>query len=60
MALGPQNPSDENEPFNMDCLAVRGSSAVTGAIQCMGRSAGRFFSGPFPGALNLSERAVNP
>jgi starch phosphorylase len=37
MALGRQNPDDDNEPFNMAYLAIRGSGAVNGVSRLHGK-----------------------
>jgi starch phosphorylase len=49
MALGRQNPSDANEPFNMAYLATRGSGAVNGVSRLHGQVSRRIFQSLFPG-----------
>ncbi len=49
MALGRRDPQDENEPFNMAWLAVRGCSWVNGVSQLHGVMSRRLFAGLFPG-----------
>jgi starch phosphorylase len=49
MALGRQNPSDSNEPFNMAYLAIRGGGAVNGVSQLHGQVSRRIFQSLFPG-----------
>ncbi|EFK06951.1 alpha-glucan phosphorylase [delta proteobacterium NaphS2] len=48
MALGRENPADENAPFNMTYLAVRGSGAVNGVSQLHGQVSRRIFQSIFP------------
>ena len=48
MALGRQNPADENEPFNMAYLAVRGSGAVNGVSRLHGEVSRAIFERLFP------------
>jgi starch phosphorylase len=48
LALGRVNPSDENEPFNMAYLAVRGSGAVNGVSRLHGEVSRRIFQNLFP------------
>ena len=33
MALGRENPADSSEPFNVACLAIRGSGSVNGVTR---------------------------
>jgi len=49
MALGRQNPLDDQEPFNMAYLACRGSSAVNGVSQLHGKVSRTIFQPLFPG-----------
>ena len=48
LALGRRNPQDENEPFNMAYLAVRGSGAVNGVSRLHGEVSRRIFQNLFP------------
>jgi starch phosphorylase len=48
LALGRQNPSDATEPFNMACLAIRGSGAVNGVSSLHGRVSRHLFAPLFP------------
>jgi glycogen phosphorylase len=48
MALGRLNPADENEPFNMAYLAVRGSGAVNGVSRLHGEVSRHIFQPLFP------------
>jgi glycogen phosphorylase len=48
MALGRQNPQDDDESFNMAYLAVRGSSAVNGVSQLHGQVSRDIFRSLFP------------
>jgi len=48
LALGRMNPNDENEPFNMAYLAVRGSGAVNGVSRLHGEVSRRIFQNLFP------------
>ncbi|MFA5262732.1 MAG: alpha-glucan family phosphorylase [Opitutaceae bacterium] len=48
LALGRQNPDNEDEPFNMAYLAVRGSRAVNGVSRLHGRVSRHLFSPLFP------------
>ena len=48
LALGRRNPEDENEPFNMAYLAMRGSGAVNGVSQLHGRVSRHLFAPLFP------------
>jgi starch phosphorylase len=48
LALGRQNPEDENEPFNMAYLATRGSGAVNGVSRLHGRVSRHIFKPLFP------------
>lgn len=48
MALGRQNPDDENEPFNMAYLAVRGCAAVNGVSRLHGQVSREIFQPLFP------------
>jgi len=43
LALGRQNPNDASEPFNMACLAIRGSGAVNGVSRLHGRVSRHLF-----------------
>jgi starch phosphorylase len=49
LALGRQNPADSSEPFNMACLAIRGSGAVNGVSRLHGTVSRRLFLPLFPG-----------
>ena len=48
MALGRQNPDDDQEPFNMAYLAMRASGAVNGVSQLHGEVSRRIFQPLFP------------
>jgi starch phosphorylase len=48
MALGRQNSGDDQEPFNMAYLALRGSGAVNGVSQLHGKVSRRIFRSLFP------------
>jgi glycogen phosphorylase len=48
LALGRQNPEDENEPFNMAYLATRASGAVNGVSRLHGQVSRRIFQLLFP------------
>jgi glycogen phosphorylase len=48
MALGRLNPDDDQEPFNMAYLALRGSGAVNGVSQLHGEVSRRIFQPLFP------------
>jgi starch phosphorylase len=48
LALGRMNPNDENEPFNMAYLAIRGSGAVNGVSRLHGEVSRRIFQDLFP------------
>jgi starch phosphorylase len=48
MALGRQNPRDDQEPFNMAYLACHGSSAVNGVSQLHGKVSRTIFQPLFP------------
>jgi starch phosphorylase len=48
MALGRQNPRDDQEPFNMAYLALRGSGAVNGVSQLHGQVSRSIFRPLFP------------
>jgi starch phosphorylase len=48
MALGRQNPDDDQEPFNMAYLAMRGSGRVNGVSQLHGAVSRRIFQPLFP------------
>ena len=48
MALGRQNPDDDQEPFNMAYLAIRGSGAVNGVSQLHGKVSRGIFQSLFP------------
>jgi starch phosphorylase len=48
LALGRQNPGDENEPFNMAYLATCGSGAVNGVSRLHGRVSRHIFKPLFP------------
>ena len=48
MALGRQNPDNDQEPFNMAYLALRGSGAVNGVSQLHGKVSRRIFQSLFP------------
>ncbi len=48
MALGRQNPDDDQEPFNMAHLAIRASGAVNGVSQLHGEVSRRIFQPLFP------------
>ena len=47
-ALGRRNPADDNEPFNMAYLAMRGSGAVNGVSRLHGQVSRHLFSPLFP------------
>jgi glycogen phosphorylase len=49
LALGRQNPQDDNEPFNMAYLAIRGSGAVNAVSALHGKVSRRIFSSLFNG-----------
>jgi starch phosphorylase len=48
LALGRLNSRDENEPFNMALLAIRGSGAVNGVSRLHGEVSRRIFQNLFP------------
>jgi len=48
LALGRENPADPNAPFNMACLAIRGSHAVNGVSRLHGEVSRRIFTSLFP------------
>ena len=48
LALGRKNPQDDNEPFNMAYLAIRGSAAVNGVSRVHGEVSRRIFQELFP------------
>ena len=48
LALGRENPNDASEPFNMACLAIRGSGAVNGVSSLHGRVSRHLFEPLFP------------
>jgi glycogen phosphorylase len=48
MALGRQNPDDDQEPFNMAYLAIRGSGAVNGVSRLHGEVSRSIFQPLFP------------
>jgi starch phosphorylase len=48
LALGRENPSDADEPFNMAYLAIRGSGAINGVSRLHGRVSRRIFRSLFP------------
>ena len=48
MALGRQDPGDDQEPFNMAYLALRGSGAVNGVSQLHGKISRSIFQPLFP------------
>ena len=48
LALGRQNPNDASEPFNMACLAIRGSGAVNGVSRLHGQVSRHLFEPLFP------------
>ncbi len=48
LALGRRNPDDQDEPFNMAWLAMRGCSWVNGVSQLHGTVSRRLFAGLFP------------
>ncbi len=48
MALGRQNPGDDQEPFNMAYLALRGSGAVNGVSQLHGKVSRQHLPTPVP------------
>ncbi len=47
LALGRQNPDDNDEPFNMAYLAIRGSGAVNGVSQLHGKVSRQLFGSLF-------------
>lgn len=48
LALGRENPNDENEPLNMALLAIRGSGAVNGVSRLHGEVSRSLFRSLFP------------
>jgi glycogen phosphorylase len=48
LAIGRLNPNDENEPFNMAYLAIRGSGAVNGVSKLHGKVSRKIFESVFP------------
>jgi starch phosphorylase len=48
LALGRQDPNNSTEPFNMACLAIRGSGAVNGVSSLHGRVSRHLFEPLFP------------
>lgn len=48
LALGRQDPADDDEPFNMAWLAVRGSAWVNGVSRLHGAVSRRLFASLFP------------
>jgi len=48
MALGRENPNDENENFNMAFLAIRGSGAINGVSRLHGQVSRQLFEHLFP------------
>tara|TARA_R110001592_G_scaffold118996_1_gene321689 strand:+ start:15194 stop:17740 length:2547 start_codon:yes stop_codon:yes gene_type:complete len=48
LALGRLNPDDTSEPFNMACLAIRGSGAVNGVSRLHGEVSRELFAPLFP------------
>lgn len=48
MALGRINPADNNEPFNMAYLALRGSGAINGVSKLHGKVSREIFQKLFP------------
>jgi starch phosphorylase len=48
LALGQARPDNADEPFNMACLAVRGSAAVNGVSRLHGAVSRRLFQPLFP------------
>ena len=48
LALGRQDPHDENEPFSMALLAMRGSGAVNGVSRLHGQVSRQLFKNIFP------------
>jgi starch phosphorylase len=48
LALGRQNPNDQNENFTMAYLAIRGSGAVNGVSRLHGKVSRRIFLSLFP------------
>jgi starch phosphorylase len=48
MAFGRRNPDDDQEPFNMAYLAMRGSGAVNGVSQLHGKVSRGIFQSLFP------------
>ena len=49
MALGRANPDDDDEPFNMAYLAVRGAGAINGVSKLHGKVSRSIFEPLFPG-----------
>jgi starch phosphorylase len=49
LALGRRNPEDDNEPFNMAYLALRGSGAINAVSELHGKVSRRIFSPLFDG-----------
>ncbi len=49
LAMGRRDPQDENEPFNMAYLAIRGSCRVNGVARLHGRVSRKLFQPLFPG-----------
>jgi len=48
LALGREDPRDPSAPFNMACLAIRGSAAVNGVSRLHGAVSRRIFQPLFP------------
>ena len=48
LALGRKNPNDNNEPFNMAYLAIRGSTAINGVSRVHGEVSRSLFQDLFP------------
>jgi starch phosphorylase len=48
LALGREDPRDASSPFNMACLAIRGSAAVNGVSRLHGAVSRRIFRSLFP------------
>lgn len=48
LALGRENPSDDQEPFNTAYLAIRGSGAVNGVSRLHGKVSRQLFAPIFP------------
>ena len=48
LALGRKNPTDDNEPFNMAHLAVRGSGSVNGVSRLHGQVSRHIFAPLYP------------